>query len=417
MSRVTRFAGQHRGRRRRDRDHGARPAARHARLDRRLALRLRLGRAVASWRASSTRSGRSRCAARRCRPTRSGWSLADRRPRHRSSGSSRTSSARDGSFVPIRLGAQRRVAPAGARRAGAGPGARRHARRVPASSRRRSSRSAAPTRALRRSGSVELGRPRVDGRAVTDYGDWLGTVGVDRPHARRRRCASASRSPTRSTPICARASRRTACRSPPSSRRSLAHARRPGPRCSGRDRQRRAAPLPGRGRGAALPGHLSERDLRLPRRRPAGARERAQHLGTRDRLRRPSSGWTVDPSRREAVEARLRKPPFTALAVCLALAARALVARRAGRPRGARDAGDRGPDGNRARAARARARHAQRAARRGGGAVRPRGAGRRAGEPAQAAAAARLAGGPGRRARRDRDRRSCSRCSSSASSS
>ena len=48
------------------------------------------------------------------------------------------------------------------------------------SSRHRSSRSAGADSGAPAVGSVELGPPRVDGRPLTDYGGWLGTVGADR---------------------------------------------------------------------------------------------------------------------------------------------------------------------------------------------------------------------------------------------
>ena len=261
--------------------------------------------------------------------------------------------APDGSFVPIRLGAQRGAAPAGPRRAGAGARARRQARRVPA-------RAAAEARGARRRlgrsrGRQRRARPAARGRPAADRLRRLARHRRRRPaHSAAARCASTSRSPTSSTPTCARASRRTACRSPQSSRRSWP--RSPAPTASlGRDRQRRAAPVPRRGGRAALPGHPAERDLRLPGRRPARARERAQHLDARHRLRdRALAGH-------RPVAARGGRGPPAQAAVhgarrLLALAARALAAGRADRPRGAGDAGDRGADGDRARAARARAR-------------------------------------------------------------
>ena len=126
--------------------------------------------------------------------------------------------APDGSFLPIRLARNEGprppvlVAPVPA----AARGGRLVAFRLepPPKLEERGADSGAPA-----VGSVELGPPRVDGRPLTDYGDWLGTVGVDRLSSAAP-CASTSRSRTRSTPICARASRRTACRSPRSSRRS-----------------------------------------------------------------------------------------------------------------------------------------------------------------------------------------------------
>ena len=87
--------------------------------------------------------------------------------------------APDGSFVPIRLARNegRRpsvlVAPVPAR----ARGGRLVAFRLepPPKLEERGADSGAPA-----VGSVELGPPSVDGRALTDYGDWLGTVGVNR---------------------------------------------------------------------------------------------------------------------------------------------------------------------------------------------------------------------------------------------
>ena len=300
---------------------------------------------------------------------------------------------------PDSPGAQRGAAPAGA-----------SSRRVPAAARggrlvafrlepppkleERGADSGAPA-----VGSVELGPPRVDGRPLTDYGDWLGTVGADRltrGGALRFHVTLTNevdtylrpRQPTDGLQIPAVVSPFLATLAGPD--RVL------GVTVNGEQLRFRVAAVAQRFPGISQ----SETSDFLVVDRPA--------LESALNTSAPGTGFATelwldtDPSRREAVEARLRKPPFTALAVVLALAARALAARRAGRPRGARDAGDRGADGDRARAARARARHAQRAPRRGGGAVRPRGPGRRAREPAPAAAAARLAGGTGRRARRDR---------------
>jgi hypothetical protein len=85
----------------------------------------------------------------------------------------------DGSFVPIRLARNegRRpsvlVAPVPAR----ARGGRLVAFRLepPPKLEERGADSGAPA-----VGSVELGPPSVDGRALTYYGDWLGTVGVNR---------------------------------------------------------------------------------------------------------------------------------------------------------------------------------------------------------------------------------------------
>ena len=150
-AREPRDAGrrQHR-RRRRDRDHRARPAARHAGGDRRLALRLRLGRAAGARARRRPAAARSRCAGRGSRPTRS-----TSRCRWSSSGTQlglvAYVAAPDGSFVPDSPGPQRGAAPAGARRARCRRARAAAGSSRSGSSRRRSWRSAAPTRALRRS--------------------------------------------------------------------------------------------------------------------------------------------------------------------------------------------------------------------------------------------------------------------------
>ena len=201
---------------------------------------------------------------------------------------------------PDSPGPQRGAAPAGARRAGAG------ARRAAAgssrsgSSRRRSSRSAAPTRALRRSAASTLGPPRVDGRPLTDYGDWLGTVGVDHL-TRARRAALPRHAHERGRHLSAPAPADGRPADPGGRLAVPGHARRSRPRPR-RDRQRRPAPVPGRGRRAALPGHLAERDLRLPGRRPARARQRAQHRRARHRLR--DRALAGQPTRRGARRSR-----------------------------------------------------------------------------------------------------------------
>jgi hypothetical protein len=87
--------------------------------------------------------------------------------------------AADGSFVPLRLG--RTVGPRpkrlGIRVPRAARGGRLVAFRIepPPRLEERGADSGAPA-----VGSVRLGRPLVDGQPLTDYGDWLGTVGVSR---------------------------------------------------------------------------------------------------------------------------------------------------------------------------------------------------------------------------------------------
>ena len=322
--------------------------------------------------------------------------------------------APDGSFVPIRLA--RNEGPRPTVLVAPVPAAARGGRLVafrlepPPKLEERGADSGAPA-----VGSVELGPPRVDGRPLTDYGDWLGTVGADRLHARRRPALPRhAHERGRHLPAPAPADGRPA---DPRGRLAVpGHAGRARPR-PGRDRQRRAAPVPRRGGRAALPGHPAERrpptswsstsprsTARSTPRRPAPAS-------------RPSSGSNTDPSRRAPVEARLRKPPFTALAVSsrsqlehslraepIARAALAMLETAAltaivlallGLVLGA----------------------SQRAPRRGRRAVRPRSPGRGTRKPPSPASAPRVAGRAGRRGRRRRHRASCSRCSSSASSS
>jgi len=86
--------------------------------------------------------------------------------------------APDGSFVPIRLARNegRRPPVLVARVPAAARGGRLVAFRLepPPKLEERGADSGAPA-----VGTVELGPPRVDGRALTDYRDWLGTVGAD----------------------------------------------------------------------------------------------------------------------------------------------------------------------------------------------------------------------------------------------
>jgi hypothetical protein len=86
--------------------------------------------------------------------------------------------ARDGSFVPIRLARNEGPRPPVlvARVPVAARGGRLVAYRLepPPKLEERGADSGAPA-----VGTVELGPPRVDGRPLTDYRDWLGTVGVD----------------------------------------------------------------------------------------------------------------------------------------------------------------------------------------------------------------------------------------------
>ena len=162
-------------------------------------------------------------------------------------------------------------------------------------------------------GSVELGPPRVDGRPLTDYGDWLGTVGADRltrGRALRFHVTLTNevdtylrpRQPTDGLQIPAVVSPFLATLAGPD--RVL------GVTVNGEQLHFRVAAV-----ARALPGHPAERDLRLPRRRPARARERPQHLDARHRLR--DRALAATPTRRGARRSRpaCGKPPFTALAV------------------------------------------------------------------------------------------------------
>ena len=161
-------------------------------------------------------------------------------------------------------------------------------------------------------GSVELGPPRVDGRPLTDYGDWLGTVGVDRLKRRGALRFHVTltnevdtylrpRQPTDGLQIPAVVSPFLATLAGPD--RVL------GVTVNGEQLQFRVAAVARRFPGISQ----SETSDFLVVDRPA--LDSALNTST------PGSGFATelwldtDPSRREAVEARLRKPPFTALAV------------------------------------------------------------------------------------------------------
>ena len=322
--------------------------------------------------------------------------------------------ARDGSFVPIRLA--RNEGPRPAVLVAPVPAAARGGRLVafrlepPPKLEERGADSGAPA-----VGSVELGPPRVDGRPLTDYGDWLGTVGVDRLQrdgALRFHVTLTNevdtylrpRQPTDGLQIPAVVSPFLATLAGPD--RVL------GVTVNGEQLQFRVAAVARRFPG--VPQNVSSDFLVADR----PALESALNTST------PGSGFATELwlDTRPVAARGGRGPPAEAAVHgarrLVALAARALAAGRADRPRGGGDAGDRGADGHRARAARARAGRGLGAARRGAPSCstsRPRAWHRRAcGASFGLRALARRAG---RRGRRRRSPGSCSRCSSSASSS
>ena len=219
--------------------------------------------------------------------------------------------APDGSFVPIRLA--RNEGPRPTVLVAPVPAAARGGRLVafrlepPPKLEERGADSGAPA-----VGSVELGPPRVDGRPLTDYGDWLGTVGAD--HLQRGRALRfhvtltnevdtylRPRQPTDGLQIPAVVSPFLATLAGPD--RVL------GVTVNGEQLQFRVAAVAQRFPG--IPQNVSSDFLVVDR----PALESALNTST------PGSGFATelwldtDPSRRAAVEARLRKPPFTALAV------------------------------------------------------------------------------------------------------
>jgi hypothetical protein len=161
-------------------------------------------------------------------------------------------------------------------------------------------------------GSVELGPPSVDGRALTYYGDWLGTVGVNRltrgdelrfnvtltnevdTYLRPRQPTDGLQIPAVVSPFLA----------------TLAG--------------------PDRVLGVTVNGEqLRFRVAAVARRFPGISQSETSDFLVADRpalesalnTSAPGTGFATElwldsgPSRRQAVEARLRKPPFTALAV------------------------------------------------------------------------------------------------------
>jgi hypothetical protein len=222
--------------------------------------------------------------------------------------------APDGSFVPIRLARNEGprppvlVAPVPAR----ARGGRLVAFRLepPPKLEERGADSGAPA-----VGSVELGPPRVDGRPVTDYGDWLGTVGtVGVDHLRSRGVLRfhvtltnevdtylRPRQPTDGLQIPAVVSPFLATLAGPD--------RLLGVTVNGEQLRFRVAAVARRFPGISQ----SETSDFLVVDRPA--------LDSALNTSAPGTGFATelwldtDRSRREAVEARLRKPPFTALAV------------------------------------------------------------------------------------------------------
>ena len=219
--------------------------------------------------------------------------------------------APDGSFVPIRLARNEGPRPP-VLRAPVPPrarGGRLVAFRLepPPKLEERGADSGAPA-----VGSVELGPPRVDGRPLTDYGDWLGTVGADRltrgsalrfhvtltnefdTYLRPRQPADGLQIPAVVSPFLA----------------TLAGPDRVlGVTVNGEQLRFRVAAVAQRFPGISQ----SETSDFLVVDRPA--------LESALNTSAPGTGFATelwldtDPSRRETVEARLRKPPFTALAV------------------------------------------------------------------------------------------------------
>ena len=254
----------------------------------------------------------------------------------------------------------------------------------------------------------------MDGRPLTDYGDWLGTVGADR------------------------LTRGRALRFHVTLTNEVDTYLRPRQPTDGLQIPAVVSPFlatlagPDRVLGVTVNGEqLRFRVAAVARRFPGISQSETSDFLVVDRpalesalnTSAPGTGFATelwldtDPSRREAVEARLRKPPFTALAVASRSqlehslraepVARAALAMLETAALTAIVLALLGP----------RARHAQRAARRGGGAVRPRGAGRRARRACAGSCgcALRWRAWPGRSA--GSRPASCSRCSSSASSS
>lgn len=219
--------------------------------------------------------------------------------------------APDGSFVPIRLAKNEGPRPAVlvAPVPKAARGGRLVALRLepPPKLEERGADSGAPA-----VGTVELGPPRVDGRPLTDYGDWLGTVGVDRlrrggtlrfhvtltnevdTYLRPRQPADGLRIPAVVSPFLS----------------TLAGPDRLlGVTVNGEQLQFRVAAVARRFPG--IPRSQTSDFLVVDR----PALESALNTST------PGTGFATelwldtDPASRGAVEARLRKPPFTALAV------------------------------------------------------------------------------------------------------
>ena len=304
--------------------------------------------------------------------------------------------AQDGSFVPIRLA--RNEGPRPTVLVAPVPAAARGGRLVafrlepPPKLEERGADSGAPA-----VGSVELGPPRVDGRPLTDYGDWLGTVGAD--HLQRGRALRfhvtltnevdtylRPRQPTDGLQIPAVVSPFLATLAGPD--RVL------GVTVNGEQLQFRVAAVAQRFPG--IPQNVSSDFLVVDR----PALESALNTST------PGSGFATELwlDTRPVAARGGRGPPAEAAVHgarrFVALAARALAAGRADRPRGGGDAGDRGADGHRARSARARAGRGLGAPRRGRRAVRPRSPGRGTREPPSPASPSRVARRAGRRGRR-----------------
>jgi hypothetical protein len=219
--------------------------------------------------------------------------------------------ARDGSYVPIRLGRSHEGS------------SQRLSARVPAEARGGALvafRFEPPPRLEERgadagspaTGTAVFGRPLVDGKPVTDYGDWIGTVGVAglsrRDGARFRLTLTNEvdtylrpRQPTDGFALPAVVSPRMA-------------------QLAGPDRLL----------GVVTNGEpVVFRVAEVARRFPGVAESDTSDFVVTDRptletalnVAAPGSGFATelwlgaDPSRRAAVEARLRKPPFTALSV------------------------------------------------------------------------------------------------------